>query len=118
MKYQGVLPLRPMQVEAPFHQWGIDFIGEIVDKSSGGHRWILVATDYFTKWIEAIPMKQTTNKVVMNFLLENIITRFGVPVRLIIDNGMCFRLDEFKKFCESYGIIISYASPYHPQANG
>jgi len=118
LNYQGALPLRPMQIEAPFHQWGVDFIGEITDRSSVGHRWILIATDYFTKWIEAFPTKQATSKVVINFLLENIITRFGVPIRLITDNGMCFRLDEFKTFCDSYGITISYASPYHPQANG
>lgn len=46
--------MRPMQLEEPFQMWGIDFIGEITDKSSGGHRWILVATNYFSKWVEAI----------------------------------------------------------------
>lgn len=118
MKYQGALPLKPMQFEAPFHQWGIDFIGEIPDKSSEGHKWILVATDYFTKWIEPIPTKQATSKVVINFLTENIITRFGMTLRTIKRNGMCFRLEEFNGFCETYGITISYASSYHPQENG
>jgi hypothetical protein len=42
-------------VKGPFQQWGLDFIGEINPSSSGQHKWILVATDYFTKWIEAIP---------------------------------------------------------------
>lgn len=118
MKYQGALPLRLMQVESPFHQWGIYFIREIPEKSSGGHKWILVAIDYFTKWVEAILMKHATSKVVTNFLMENIITRFGTPVQIIIDNGMCFRSEEFTKFYETYGITISYVSPYHPQANG
>lgn len=117
MKYQGALPLRPLQVEAPFHQWGIDFIGKINEKSSGGHKWILVATDYFSKWVEAIPTKQATSKVVINFMMENIITRFGTLVRLIIENGMCFKFDEFKHFCNTYGITISYVALYHPQAN-
>lgn len=49
------LPLKPVQVEAPFQQWGLDFIREINPSSSGQHRWILTATDYFTKWIEAMP---------------------------------------------------------------
>ncbi|XP_059075423.1 uncharacterized protein LOC131875342 [Cryptomeria japonica] len=62
LKYEGALPLRPMQVEAPFHQWGIDFIGEITEISSGGHKWILVATYYFTKWVEVVPTRQVTIK--------------------------------------------------------
>eukprot|EP00253_Pinus_taeda_P013958 PITA_13958 len=49
------LPLKPIEISAPFQQWGLDFIGEIHPASSGQHRWILTATDYFTKWIEAIP---------------------------------------------------------------
>jgi len=75
-------------------------------------------TDYFTKWVEAIPTKQATSRVVINFLMENIIFRFGTPVRLITDNGMCFRSDEFKNLCSTHGITVSYAAPYHPQANG
>lgn len=100
LKYQGALPLRPMQVEEPFQQWGLYFIGEISDKSSGGHRWILVAINYLTKWVEAIPTKQATSKVVIKFLMENIIVKFGVPARIITDNGMCFRYQEFNTFCE------------------
>lgn len=49
LKFNGVLPMRPMQSKEPFQMWGIDFIGEITDKSSGGNRWILVAIDYFSK---------------------------------------------------------------------
>lgn len=98
--------------------WDIDFIGEIENKSSGGHKWILVATDYFTKWVEAIPTRQATSKVVIKFLLENILTRFWVPQKNVVDNGMCFRSNEFSDFCENYGITLSYSSPYHPQGNG
>ena len=49
------LPLKPVSAEAPFQQWGLDFIGEIHPPSSPEHKWILIATDYFTKSIEAIP---------------------------------------------------------------
>ena len=51
------LPLKPISTERPFQQWGLDFIGEIHPPSSGQHRWILTATDYFTKWIETIPCR-------------------------------------------------------------
>ncbi|XP_059070482.1 uncharacterized protein LOC131860128 [Cryptomeria japonica] len=47
--------------------------------------------------------------------MENIITRFSVPARIISDNDMAFRSKEFKTFCEEYGITISHSSPYHPQ---
>eukprot|EP00253_Pinus_taeda_P011829 PITA_11829 len=55
------LPLKPIEVSTPFQQWGLDFIGEIHLASSGQHQWILMATNYFTKWIEAIPTRQATN---------------------------------------------------------
>lgn len=93
LKYEGALPLRPFQVKAPFYQWGINFISEITKKSSGGHMWILVSIDYSTKWIEVVPTKQATSKVVINFLIKNIFTIFVVPDKLILDNAMCFRCD-------------------------
>lgn len=63
-----------------------------------------MATDYFTKRIEAIPTKQTTSKVVTNFLMDNIITRFGVPAKMVMDNSMCFRSEDFVEFCANYGV--------------
>eukprot|EP00253_Pinus_taeda_P033485 PITA_33485 len=67
-------PLKPIEVSAPFQQWGLDFIGEIHPASSGQHRWILTVTDYFTKWIEAIPTRQATD-VSSNKSLVNIIKK-------------------------------------------
>jgi hypothetical protein len=78
------LPLQPMIVEVPFQQWGLDFIGEFKDNSSNGYKWILMAIDYFMKWVEAIPTKKATYKVVMDFLEENIITHFRVPTKIIV----------------------------------
>ena len=98
--------------------WGIDFIEEISDKSSGVHSWILVAIDYFIKWVEAIHTRQSTNKVVIKFFTENILTRLGIPQKIIVDNGMCFRSNEFAEFCRKYGSVVSYSSPYHLQGNG
>jgi hypothetical protein len=61
------MPLVPVKTEAPFQQWGLDFIGEINPHSSAQHRWILTATDYFTKWVEAIPTRKATDSVVIDF---------------------------------------------------
>ena len=66
------LPLKAVVIEAPFQQWGLDFIGQFKDNSSNGHTWIITATDYFTKWVEAIPTKSTTDKVAMDFLEDRI----------------------------------------------
>jgi hypothetical protein len=59
----NLFPLKPVVVSGPFQQWGLDFIGEIHPTSSGQHRWILTASDYFTKWIEAIPTRSASHQV-------------------------------------------------------
>ena len=64
------LPLKPITVNCPFKQWGLEFIGEIHPPSSGQHKWILTATDFFTKWVEAIPTRRATEQVIINFLQE------------------------------------------------
>jgi hypothetical protein len=62
------LPLKPIVVTGTFQQWGLDFIGEIHPPSINQHRLILVATDYFTKWIEAIPTRNANHTIIINFL--------------------------------------------------
>jgi hypothetical protein len=84
------LPLKPIVSPTPFQQWGLDFIGEIHPPSSGQHRWILTATDYFTKWIEAVPTRSASHKVIISFL-EDIIARFGCPSRIVTDNAASFK---------------------------
>ena len=86
----AALPLQPVVVEAPFQQWGLDFIGNFKDNSSNGFSWIITATDYFTKWVEAISTKSANEKVVMDFLEDRIITRFGVPSKIVTDNAKAF----------------------------
>jgi hypothetical protein len=68
----SALPLVLVKTEAPFQQWGLDFIGEINPHSSAQHKWILTATDYFTKWVEAIPTRRETDSGVIDFLEGNI----------------------------------------------
>jgi hypothetical protein len=63
----------------PFRGWGLDFIGQIHPLSSKGNRFVLVAMDYFTKWIKAVHLKNMTHKEVIEFIMEHIIHRFGIP---------------------------------------
>ena len=112
------MPLSPVTVNGPFQQWGLDFIDQINPSSSGQHKWILVATDYFTKWIEAVPTRNTTHQVIMIFLNENIFSRFGCPVRLVTDNAPYFKDGELVEMCELMGIQLVHSTLYHPQGNG
>jgi hypothetical protein len=93
------LPLKPVVVSGPFQQWGLDFIGEIHPTSSGQHQWILTATDYFTKWIEAIPTRSASHHVFIGFL-EDIMSRFGCPNNNFTDNAASFKDEPLIKFFE------------------
>ena len=112
------LPLKPVHTNGPFQQWGLDFLGEINPHSSGHHKWILVAIDYFTKWIEAIPTKNANHQAIIKFLNENIFTRFGCPIKLVTDNATNFRVEELVDMCESMGIQLVHSTSYYPQGNG
>ena len=114
----AALPLQPVVVETPFQHWGLDFIGKFHENSSNGYSWILTATDYFTKWVEAIPAKNANEKVIMDFIENQIITRFGVPSKITTDNAKAFSSLEFSSFCFKYGITLSHSSNYYPEGNG
>ena len=79
---------------------------------------MIVATDYFTKWVEAIPMKKVEQKDVISFIKEHIIHRFGIPQTIITDQGTMFTGDEMKEFMEDYGIKHLTSTPHYAQANG
>lgn len=111
------MPLVPIYVEAPFQQWGLDFIGEIHPPSSGQHRWILTATDYFTKWIEAIPTRQANDSMIISFLENNILSRFGCPIKIITDNAQAFKSKRMINFCHQYHISLGHSTAYYRQGN-
>ena len=74
-----------MMITEPFEQWGMDIIGEIKLNSSLQHKYILTATDYFTRWVEAIPLRKINEDEVISFLQDHIMTRFGVIVSLVLN---------------------------------
>ena len=91
----------------------MDMIGKINPPSSKGHMWILAVTDYFTKWVEAVPMKSVNSQDVINFVKEHVIHRFGIPQTITTDGGSVFISKEFRKFCEDTGIKLLRSSPYY-----
>eukprot|EP00253_Pinus_taeda_P009505 PITA_09505 len=112
------LPLKPISTKKPFEQWGLDFIGEIHPSSSGQHKWNLTATDYFTKWIEAIPCRQANDSTIIQFLENNILSRFGYPEKIITDNIAAFKSKRMVKFCHKFHITLGHSTAYYPQGNG
>jgi hypothetical protein len=102
----------------PFRGWGLDFICEIHPGSSKGHRFILVATDYFTKWTEAVPLRNMTYQEVISFVQEHIIYQFGIPQTLTTNQGPSFMSHQFREFAESMKIKLLNYSPHYAQANG
>jgi len=112
------LPLKSISVEIPFQQWGLDFIGKIHPPSSAQHKWILIATDYLTKWIEAIPSRKAKNIVIITFLETNILSRFGCPTKLSIDNASTFKSKRMIDFCNKYYITLGHSTACYPQGNG
>ncbi|KAL3683144.1 hypothetical protein R1sor_001166 [Riccia sorocarpa] len=100
-------------------KWGIDFIGPINPPSRNTrHKYIIVATDYVTKWAEAASFTRARRSVTVQFLHQNIISRFGVPITIITDNGTHFVNDAVAELAEAYGIEHRRSTPYHPQTNG
>jgi transposase InsO family protein len=93
-------------------------IGQIHPPSSKGHKFVLLATDYFTKWVEVIPLKKVTLENMFEFVKEHIIYRFGIPQIITTDQGTQFTSSEFRDFAESMGIKLLNSSPYYAQANG
>jgi hypothetical protein len=110
--------MNPIIKPWPFRGWGMDMIDKINPLFSKGHQYILTIIDYFTKWVEVIPMKSVTSKDVINFIKEHIIHRFGIPQTITTDGGSVFISEEFRKFTADVGIKLIRLSPYYTQANG
>ncbi|KAK6146307.1 hypothetical protein DH2020_020176 [Rehmannia glutinosa] len=85
---------------------------------SNGYMYILLAVDYVSKWVEAIPTKTNDARVVLNFLQKNIFTRFGTPRALISDGGSHFCSKMFNNMMAKYGVKHRVVDAYHPQSNG
>jgi hypothetical protein len=119
-KIQMVLAsvMNPIIKAWSFRSWGMDMIGKINPPSSKGHQYILAITDYFTKWVEAIPMKTVTSKDVINFIKEHVIHKFGFSQTITTDGGSVFIFEEFRKFVADVGIKLIRSSLYYAQANG
>nr|GFA94596.1 reverse transcriptase domain-containing protein [Tanacetum cinerariifolium] len=109
------MPQNFIQVCEIFDIWRIDFMGPF--SSSRGNKYILVAVNYPSKWVEAKALPTNDSRVVCKFL-KNLFTQFGAPRAIISDRGTHFCNDQFTKVMQKYGVTHRLATPYHPQTSG
>ncbi|XP_071928199.1 uncharacterized protein [Coffea arabica] len=107
----------PITSPWPFEQWGTDIIGPF-PRAVGGRTFLVTAVDYFTKWVEAEPLRTITGLAIQKFFWKCIVCRFGIPQVIISDNGRQFAENPFKTWCTNLGIKQHFTSVGHPQANG
>ncbi|XP_016165848.1 uncharacterized protein LOC107608618 [Arachis ipaensis] len=103
---------------SPFRRWTLDLIGMIHPPSSKNHKFFLVAIDYFTTWVEAIPLIEVGQNEIINFTEEHIIYQFRIPQTLSTDQGTMFTGQRIKNFATSKNITMVTLTPYYAQANG
>ena len=111
-------PLTPVIPVAPFEKWGIDFLGPINPVTVRKKRYIILATDYATKWVEARATRKNDANTAAEFLFEDIMMRFGDPLELVSDRGKHFLNDVIEDITTKYLIKHRKTTPYNPKANG
>ena len=110
------MPLNSILVIEIFDCWGIDFMGHF--PSLFGFVYILVAIDYVSKWIETISCRHNDHKIIICFLKENLLSRFGIPRAIISDGGKHFCNKSFESLMKKYEITYKIVTPYHLQTSG
>nr|CAH66815.1 OSIGBa0093K19.2 [Oryza sativa] len=114
--HQLAQALQIIPLSWPFAVWGLDILGPF-RRAPGGFEYLYVAIDKFTKWPEAYPVVKIDKYSALKFI-RGITARFGVPNRIITDNGTQFTSELFGDYCEDMGIKLCFASPAHPRSNG
>ena len=109
--------LNPLSSPWPFAQWCLDNVGPF-PKATGNKKYLLVGTNYFTKWVGAEPLVNIRDVDVKKFLWKNIVPCFNIPYTLISDNGFKFDSKSFRRYCYELGIINRYSTLTYPQRNG
>ena len=110
-------PLQQYVVGEPLERVALDIIGPLTE-TTAGNRYILVITDYFTKFTEAIPLPNQEALTVTNALVKEFVCRYGIPSELHSDQGRQFESEVFKGMCAMLGIHKTRTTPYHPQSDG
>lgn len=109
------MPLQNILEVEIFYVWEIDFMGPFIP--SNGQKYILLAVDYVSKWVEAVALLTNDANVVLQFLRKNILTRFDTPHAIVSDKGSHFCNKLFSALLQKYGVKHKITTAYHPQIN-
>nr|GEW43035.1 reverse transcriptase domain-containing protein [Tanacetum cinerariifolium] len=109
------MPQNVIQVCENFDVWGIDFMRPF--SSSRGNKYILMAVDYLSKWVEAKTLPTNDARVIVKFL-KSVFARFETPRAIISDRGTHFCNDKYAKLMSKYGVTHRLATAYDPQTSG
>nr|GEX04860.1 reverse transcriptase domain-containing protein [Tanacetum cinerariifolium] len=109
------MPQNAIQVCEIFDIWDIDFMGPF--PSSRGNKYILVAVDYLSKWVEVKALFTNGARVIVK-ILKSLCARFGTPHAIISDRGTHFCNDQFVKVMLKYGVTHRLPTVHHPQTSG
>ncbi len=110
-------PMRVHTVGVPWERVAVDIAGPF-PVTANGHRYLLVAVDYFTRWPEALPIPSLHSDVVAKALVTHVFSRFGCPSELHSDQGRSFESAVFKSVLEVMGIRKTRTTPMRPQSDG
>ena len=109
--------MKQCQTGARWERIAIDFIG-VLPKSEKGNKYLMVVVDYFTKWVEAVPLADIEARTVAEALISHILQRYGVPLSIHTDQGAQFESNLFQEMCKLLGIHKTRTTPYRPQSDG
>ena len=102
----------------PFMKWGLVFVGPVKKTRHTGKRFILVATDYATKWVEARALRTNLAQKTTQFLYESILTRFKCSLHLVSDQGSHFLNGTIQVLTKHFLLRQTTSTIYYPQGNG
>lgn len=109
--------LNPIQVTEILEMWGMDIVGPLPETKQG-NKYIIVATEYLSKWPVAQPLKDIKAGTVAEFFHDNIICQYGAPKIILTDQGSSFNNEMFNALCGVMEVKHKLSAAYHPQTNG
>ena len=101
----------------PMERIAMDILGEL-PLTSKGNKYILVVSDYFTKWVDAFAMPNMEARIVAEFVIQEVVTRFGVTYNIHSEQGRQFEGKVFTEMCKLLHVKKTRTTPYHPQSDG
>ncbi|CAG2212114.1 unnamed protein product [Mytilus edulis] len=110
-------PMAIVETSSPMERLATDILGELPE-TENGNRYILVVSDYYTKWTESFPMPNMEASTVVKIIVEEVIARFGVPSWIHSDQGRQYESRLFQEVCKVLDIKKTRTTPYHPQSDG